>query len=103
MPTRHRVIIRTASIGYELLLGCDTGAGGNVGKSGTIPDESEAEYVANTISKEGDGESPTRPFPTFSGRFYRFGQPFPEKALILLNNSSKFEFCIYLFPPRACI
>jgi hypothetical protein len=60
-------------------LGCDTGAGGNVGKSETIPGEGEAKCVANTTSK-GDGESPTRPFSVFSGKFYGFGQPLPDNV-----------------------
>jgi hypothetical protein len=61
-------------------LGCDTGAGADVSRSETIPGECEAEYVANTISKEGDGESSTRPLPLFSGGLFGFGQPLPDNV-----------------------
>jgi hypothetical protein len=74
--------------------GCDTGenSGVNTAKSETIPGEGKAEYVTDTIFKEGVTKSPTvfpdgvlghrlasdQPARSFPTLFSSFGRPFSD-------------------------
>jgi hypothetical protein len=57
--------------------GCDTGenSGVDTAKSETIPGEGKAEYVTDTISKEGATKSQTVFSGSISGRRLASGQP----------------------------